>query len=252
MRSKIEAATTWMENLAADNSHGYSQANRWGPDYDCSSAIIQAWEQANVPVKSMGATFTGNMRGVFLECGFKIVTSGVDLVTGSGLKRGDVLLRDKSPGNQSDHAAMYIGGGAVVHARSSEGNSIPGDQSGNEIRVQKYWNYPWDCVLRYPEVISYDDETGEADPEPTSGKLQADGICGPQTWETISDMIVEMPQLKCVVDRKGKIIEMPSGWHVAMLQAFLNYIAADGEYLDVDGDYGPLTAAAVKSFQRNH
>ena len=45
---------------------------------------------------------------------------------------------------------------------------------------------------------------------------------------------------------------MPSGWHVAMLQAFLNYIAADGEYLDVDGDYGPLTAAAVKSFQRNH
>lgn len=251
MRSKIEAATTWMENLAADNSHGYSQANRWGPDYDCSSAVIQAWEQAGVPVKSMGASFTGNMRGVFLECGFKIVTSGVDLATGSGLKRGDVLLRDKSPGNQSDHAAMYIGGGAVVHARSSEGNSIPGDQSGNEIRVQKYWNYPWDCVLRYPEVISYDDETGEADPEPTSVQLQADGICGPQTWETISDMIAEMPLLECVTDNKGKIIRMPSGWHVAMLQAFLNYCDPDAD-LDVDGDYGPLTAAAVKQFQRRH
>ena len=250
MRSKIEAATTWMENLAADNSHGYAWGG-WGPqDYDCGHAIITAWEQAGVPVKSMGATFTGNMRGVFLECGFKIVTSGVDLATGSGLKRGDVLLRDKSPGNQSDHAAMYIGGGAVVHARSSEGNSIPGDQSGNEIRVQKYFN-SWDCVLRYPEVISYDDETGEADPEPTSGQLQADGICGPQTWETISDMIAEMPQLECVTDSRGKIIRMPSGWHVAMLQAFLNYCdpAAD---LDVDGDYGPLTAAAVKQFQRRH
>ena len=197
MRSKIEAATTWMENLAADNSHGYSQANRWGPDYDCSSAV-----------------------------------------------------RDKSPGNQSDHAAMYIGGGAVVHARSSEGNSIPGDQSGNEIRVQKYFN-SWDCVLRYPEVISYDDETGEADPEPTSGQLQADGICGPQTWETISDMIAEMPQLECVTDNRGKIIRMPSGWHVAMLQAFLNYCDPDAD-LDVDGDYGPLTAAAVKQFQRRH
>ena len=38
----IELAVKNIENLAADNSHGYDQANRWGPDYDCSSAVITA------------------------------------------------------------------------------------------------------------------------------------------------------------------------------------------------------------------
>ncbi len=250
MRSKIEAATTWMENLAADNSHGYAWGG-WGPqDYDCGHAIITAWEQAGVPVKSSGgASYTGDMRRAFLNCGFKDVTASINLKTGEGLRRGDVIL------NEAEHVVMYVGSGNIVHARSSEGNTIPGDQSGNEIRVQPYFVYPsgWNCVLRYPETISYDDEAGETDqdPEPTSGQLQADGICGPQTWETISDMIAEMPQLECVTDGRGKIIRMPSGWHVAMLQAFLNYCDPDAD-LDVDGDYGPLTAAAVKQFQRRH
>lgn len=41
-----EKAIFQMEAWAADNSHGYDQANRWGPDYDCSSAVISAWELA--------------------------------------------------------------------------------------------------------------------------------------------------------------------------------------------------------------
>lgn len=80
-----ERATARMEAWAADSSHGYDQANRWGPDYDCSSAVISAWELAGVPVKTKGATYTGNMRGVFLRCGFEDVTAGVDLATGAGL-----------------------------------------------------------------------------------------------------------------------------------------------------------------------
>lgn len=43
---KIEIATQWMINLANDDTHGYDQAHRWGPDYDCSSAVITAWENA--------------------------------------------------------------------------------------------------------------------------------------------------------------------------------------------------------------
>ena len=240
MKSKIEAATTWMEDLAADNSHGYSQASRWGPDYDCSSAVIQAWEQAGVPVKTMGASFTGNMRSVFLRCGFKDVTTGVNLGNGSGLKRGDVLI------NEAEHAAMATGMGRVVHARSSEGNTQPGDQSGNEIRVQGYWDYPWDCVLRYPEAV--DDDSGEAEDDAAgSGGLEADGICGPQTWAAIADEIRQLPTLQCVRDTSGRVISMPEGWHVTLLQAFLNYKGAD---LDADSEYGPLTESAVKKYQR--
>ena len=112
--SKTENAISQMEKWAADNSHGYDQANRWGPDYDCSSAVISAWELAGVPVKSKGATYTGNMKGVFLRCGFEDITSKVNLSTGSGLKRGDVLL------NVVHHTAMYCGDGKEVEASINE------------------------------------------------------------------------------------------------------------------------------------
>lgn len=144
---KISSATQWMINLANDNTHGYDQTNRWGPNYDCSSAIITAWEQAGVPVKSNGATYTGNMRSVFLKCGFTDVTSSVVLSSGSGMQYGDVLL------NTTDHTAMHIGNGQVVHASINEKGTVTGgvtgDQTGKEICVTSYFNYPWNFVLRY-------------------------------------------------------------------------------------------------------
>lgn len=145
--TKTESAIRWMENAAQDNSHGYDQDRRWGPDYDCSSAVITAWEQAGVRVKSAGATYTGNMLPVFLKCGFKDVTAGINLSTGSGLKRGDVLL------NQVHHVAMYCGGGKEVEASINENGhargGASGDQTGREFWIRSYRNYPWDCVLRY-------------------------------------------------------------------------------------------------------
>lgn len=144
---KIEKATQWMIDLANNPKHGYDQDNRWGPDYDCSSAVISAWQAAGVPVKSKGASYTGNMKSVFLSCGFKDVRSSINLSNGSGLKRGDVLL------NTITHTAMYIGNGQIVHASINENGTTTGgktgDQTGKEICIRSYYNKNWDCVLRY-------------------------------------------------------------------------------------------------------
>lgn len=152
--TKTEKAIKQMETWAADNSHGYDQIYRWGEkgDYDCSSAVISAWQAAGVPVKTKGATYTGDMKAVFLSCGFTDVTSKVKRSTGSGLQRGDVLL------NETHHVAMYCGNGKEVEASINEKGTAtggqPGDQTGKEFLIRNYRNYPWDCVLRYQESNS--------------------------------------------------------------------------------------------------
>ena len=148
-KTVVDKAIEWMEKIANDNSHGYDQRFRWGEygDYDCSSMVITAWEQAGVRVKSAGATYTGNMRKVFQNCGFKDVTSSVNLANGSGLKRGDVLLNDVN------HVAMAVSASRLVQASINENGGVvggkPGDQTGGEIGFCGYYNYPWNCVLRY-------------------------------------------------------------------------------------------------------
>ena len=142
----IESAAAYAQNIAADDSHGYDQAGRWGPDYDCSSLVISAFRKAGVP---LSCTYTGNMRGDMLRCGFEDVTGSVDLNTGAGLERGDVLL------NHVHHTSLYIGGGQLVQASINEHGTTTGgqtgDQTGREICTRGYYNYPWDCVLRYTE-----------------------------------------------------------------------------------------------------
>lgn len=147
--TKTEKAIRQMETWAKDDSHGYDQDYRWGEkgDYDCSSAVIQAWQNAGVPVKSGGATYTGDMKNVFLKNGFKDITAFVNRGTGTGLKRGDVLL------NEAHHVAMYCGNGKEVEASINEKGTAhggkPGDQTGKEFLIRSYRNYPWNCILRY-------------------------------------------------------------------------------------------------------
>lgn len=149
VQQRIDKAINWMEDTARDDRHGYCQDHRWGEDgdYDCSSAVITAWEQAGVPVKSKGATYTGNMLSVFKANGFVDVTAQVNRSTGAGLKRGDVLL------NTVHHTAMYCGDGKEVEASINEKGTAhggtPGDQTGKEFLIRTYRNYPWTNVLRY-------------------------------------------------------------------------------------------------------
>lgn len=147
--TKVEYAVNWCIKIAEDNSHGYDQGNRWGPDYDCSSLIISAYEAAGIPVKSSGAINTQNMLPVFQKCGFFIV-QGWDRQTGAGLIAGDVLL------NVKHHTEICIGNGQLLKASSNEfkgrtGGKV-GDQTGEEIRIGEYYLYKnggWDYALRY-------------------------------------------------------------------------------------------------------
>lgn len=142
-----EKAVQWAVGIANDNTHGYDQGSRWGPDYDCSSLVISAYEYAGAKVKTNGATYTGNMYTVFIRSGFSNVTSQINLATGAGLQLGDVLL------NVTTHTAMFIGGGKIVHASGNERGGVTGgrtgDQTGREISIANYFNFPWNYVLRY-------------------------------------------------------------------------------------------------------
>ena len=214
--SKSEKAITQMEAWAADPAQGYDQSHRWGPDYDCSSAVISAWEQAGVPVKTNGATYTGNMRGVFLRCGFEDVTASVDLATGDGLRRGDVLL------NVQHHTAIYCGNGMEVEASINENGGVTGgmtgDQTGREFLKRPYRNYPWDCVLRY-----------------TGGDVP--GMDTPEKVKPTYYYTVKLPLLKPGMEDNA----------VSTVQQLL---AARGYYTgDCDGIFGELTKRSVMGFQ---
>lgn len=145
----IDRAVEWAVKIANDESHGYDQGNRWGPDYDCSSLVIQAYENAGTGVKTKGAYFTGNMYKVFTQCGFQDVINSINLSTGAGTKKGDVLL------NTVHHTAMVVedNGKSIVQASINEKGRThggqKGDQTGNEICLRSYYNKPWDHVLRY-------------------------------------------------------------------------------------------------------
>ena len=210
----IEDAVAWAIDTANDQSHGYSQADRWGPDYDCSSFVIQAFQQAGVSLREAGANTTRDMRGPMIACGFVDVTYSIGLASGYGLQPGDVLL------NYSAHTCLAIGGGKVANCRTDEGHPQSGDQSGNEIRIQSYWNFPWDCVLRY------------------KGSHIGSNVTAPGTTPGSAS------QPRTVL-RRGM-----SGQDVKDLQKKLNSLGYDCGKLD--GEYGMQTFRAVVTFQEDH
>lgn len=215
--SVIDNAVTRALEIAADDSHGYDQSQRWGPDYDCSSLVISAFKKAGVP---LSCTYTGNMRGDMLRHGFEDVTGSVNLTTGAGLERGDVLL------NHVHHTALYIGGGQLVQASINEYGGTTGgqtgDQTGREIYTRSYYNYPWNAVLRYKGSSETVPDTS-----PTSPQLSR-------------NITVSLPELKNGDEDVA----------VAMLQAALKYKGYNPRW--VDGEFGAQTGAALKAFQADH
>ena len=137
----VQNAMDWAIGIANNNKYGYNmKTGRWGnPNYDCSSLVISAYEQAGIKVKEAGASYTGNMKNAFIKCGFEWIP-GDPKKTGLKLQPGDVLLKVNS------HTEMYVGNGKNVGAHSNFDGKT-GDSSGREINVQSS-NHAWDGVLR--------------------------------------------------------------------------------------------------------
>ena len=208
-----ESATQWAINIANDKTHGYSQQSRWGPDYDCSSLALSAFKQAGVPIDFNKVCYTGNMQNL-TQYGFKDVVSKVNLNTGNGLQRGDILWWHSS--GTSGHTAIYIGNNQIVHARGqSYGSSKTGDQ-GSEIAVTAYYRGSWQHVYRY---------TGNGNP-----------IVTPTPATPVKEM--------CSVTVNLPLIKYGSvGSAVAVWQQIIG--------VEVDGEFGTRTHLGTIGFQTN-
>lgn len=165
--------------VAYDDSHGYSQYRRWpwqGTDFDCSSLMYWAANQAGYDVPASG--YTGTMLADFQAAGFTAVPWDGNIWD---CTPGDILLAHN---DYRQHTEMYVGDGNNVGAHIAETGDIdgaPGDQTGNEISVSPNWG-EWDWVLIPPDNDgSYEPSPAPApspapSPSPSGGAWQGDLI----------------------------------------------------------------------------
>ena len=122
---------------------GYSQSDRWNfnpkaGNCDCSSLVIHCLREAGFDTGT--AVNTADLSVNLTSRGWK------RLPVDGHPKAGDILLNDVN------HVAVYLGGGQLAQASSSEHNSLygtAGDQTGRETNISPYYNFPWNCYLRY-------------------------------------------------------------------------------------------------------
>ena len=141
----INKAVNEMVRICNNNKHGYSMINRTGnPDYDCSSLVIHCLDYAGFKMSKYGASYTGNMVNPLRKCGFTNIIQSINLKTGKGLKKCDILL------NEKHHTAMMISSTKMAAAHWNY-DGKKGDSSGKEICISNYANYSkgWTSIWRY-------------------------------------------------------------------------------------------------------
>lgn len=169
-----EVAAQIHARMCEDPGFGYSWGERYGDpndkvtwkidgrnytinrgDYDCSSSVCTAWQKAlegtKYEGKLNGATYTGNMRSVFVNSGLFDVWNTAT----TEARRGDVYLNDDC------HTAMcqdsgkdgVFGYDALSEFSINEFGEVyggkRGDQTGNESHINAFYEYPWYCTLHY-------------------------------------------------------------------------------------------------------
>lgn len=120
----------WAVDIANDDSHGYSQCSRNGPDYDCSSLVYYSLLNSGYTEAQLGS-YPFNTR------------SEHQVLTGIGFVRHNYVESELQPGDilwRSGHTGMYVGDGQIVQASISETGGVcgrTGDQTGQEVWVSQ-------------------------------------------------------------------------------------------------------------------
>lgn len=218
---------------------GYDQSRRWAlrpnGEVDCSSLVIGCLREAGFDTGSAG--YTGNMRSELTKRGWAVVA-----VNGSP-QVGDILLNDVH------HVAACVAPGMLSQAsidergRASGGQS--GDQTNHETNTRSYYNYPWNCYLRFVG--------GGTAPATSAGKLEVDGVAGYATiakWQQV---------MGTPVDGIVSGQEVPNGRTYSRPNLLTSQVRYSGKGSDlikavqrklgvklVDGLLGPDTIAAIQ------
>ena len=148
--SVVNRACAFMLDICMDDSHGYNLEHGWGPEYNCSALVATCYRVAgcDMPIHS-----TADMPDVLPQYGFTDVTSMVDLNTGAGLEKGDILWM-RHPTGGMGHTELYVGSDMMAGAHGlGHNDTIPGDQDGNEISVVPFFSYHWERVFRPPASL---------------------------------------------------------------------------------------------------
>lgn len=139
----IQKSVNWIVSIANDNTHGYDQKYRNGPDYDCSSLVATALHEGGYNVSPR--SWTGNLKQQLVNAGFKECKKP--------WKAGDIHLK------VGRHVCMSIDESRIVEASINEQGDIiggkSGDQTGREIWIHDYYMYTggWDYHFRAPDAI---------------------------------------------------------------------------------------------------
>ena len=154
--------------ICNDDSHGYSQVNRWNPDFDCSSLMWYCAHYAGYPVRMKDPRWTGSMIEVFTAAGFQKLA-----YKRSVLRKGDILLVHN---DKRQHTEMYVGNDKLAGAHIAETGGVDGkagDQTGNEISVGNFYDAGWQWILRPPA-----DTDGKSDAKKNINQIADEVIRG--------------------------------------------------------------------------
>ena len=140
---KVEAMIAWAMETAADDTHGYSQYNRFGPSYDCSSFVSTALMEGGFGLDTY--LFPANMVEVLPEYGFEVYERGE-----TEPQRGDILVRPYV------HVEICMGNGTCVSAHHDY-DGRAGDSTGHEIeyRTEETSYCPFCLEEEYTYILRY-------------------------------------------------------------------------------------------------